>query len=44
MTAVRISGTVHDFMLLDALRDTPATNVARKLAVDAVREALQPQR
>ncbi|KMO96047.1 alpha/beta hydrolase [Streptomyces roseus] len=43
VTAVRISGTVHDFMLLDSLRDTPATNVARKLSVDALREALQQQ-
>jgi hypothetical protein len=30
-------------MLLDSLRDTPATNVARKLSVDAIREALNPQ-
>lgn len=40
VTAVRVSGTVHDFMLLDGLRNTPATNVARKLSVDALREAL----
>ncbi|KAB7757848.1 alpha/beta hydrolase [Mycolicibacterium mucogenicum] len=40
VTAVRISGTVHDFMLLDSLRDTPATNTARKLAIDALRDAL----
>lgn len=40
VTAVRISGTVHDFLLLDGLRDTPATNVARKLSIDALREAL----
>ncbi|MEV0685652.1 alpha/beta hydrolase [Nocardia sp. NPDC050378] len=40
VTGVRISGTVHDFLLLDSLRDTPATNVARKLAIDALREAL----
>ncbi|MFH8934088.1 alpha/beta hydrolase [Streptomyces griseosporeus] len=43
VTAVRISGTVHDFMLLDSLRDTPATNVARKLSVDALREALHQE-
>ncbi|MGW2789773.1 alpha/beta hydrolase [Streptomyces sp. NPDC001251] len=43
VTAVRISGTVHDFMLLNSLRDTPATNVARQLSVDALREALQQQ-
>ncbi|WP_037362371.1 alpha/beta hydrolase [Amycolatopsis orientalis] len=41
VTAVRISGTVHDFLLLDSLRDTPATNVARKLAIDTLREALR---
>ncbi|MFF9427975.1 alpha/beta hydrolase [Streptomyces sp. NPDC014746] len=40
VTAVRIGGTVHDFMLLDSLRDTPATNVARQLSVDALRKAL----
>ncbi|MEB8338101.1 alpha/beta hydrolase [Streptomyces endophyticus] len=43
VTAVRISGTVHDFMLLDSLRDTPATNVARKLSVDTLREALHQE-
>ncbi|MFJ9822820.1 alpha/beta hydrolase [Streptomyces sp. NPDC101160] len=43
VTAVRVSGTVHDFMLLDILRDTPATNVARKLSVDALREALHQE-
>ncbi|MFF0752667.1 alpha/beta hydrolase [Streptomyces sp. NPDC004267] len=43
VTAVRVSGTVHDFMLLDSLRDTPATNVARKLSVDALREALHQE-
>jgi acetyl esterase len=40
VTAVRISGTVHDFMLLDSLRDTHAATVARKLSVDAIRTAL----
>ncbi|MFC9473066.1 alpha/beta hydrolase [Nocardia sp. NPDC056952] len=40
VTAVRVSGTVHDFLLLDSLRDAPATNVARKLAIDALRDAL----
>ncbi|WP_370937070.1 alpha/beta hydrolase [Amycolatopsis sp. cg13] len=43
VTGVRISGTVHDFMLLDGLRDTPATNVARKLSVQALREALHQE-
>ncbi|MFC4377739.1 alpha/beta hydrolase [Nocardia halotolerans] len=40
VTGVRISGTVHDFMLLDSLRNAPSTNVARKLAVGALHEAL----
>lgn len=43
VTAVRVSGTVHDFMLLDSLRDTAATRVARKLAVDALRKALHQE-
>ncbi|WP_069706396.1 alpha/beta hydrolase [Burkholderia seminalis] len=40
VTAVRIAGTTHDFMLLDSLRDTRAANVARKLAIDALKTAL----
>ncbi|KAB1659616.1 alpha/beta hydrolase [Pseudoclavibacter chungangensis] len=40
VTAVRIGGTVHDFLLLDSLRDTNAANVARALVVDFLREAL----
>jgi hypothetical protein len=31
---------VHDFLLLDSLRDTRAANVARKLAVDFLHTAL----
>ncbi|MFF8690849.1 alpha/beta hydrolase [Streptomyces sp. NPDC002431] len=40
VTAVRVAGMVHDFLLLDSLRDTRAANVARKLAIDALRTAL----
>ncbi|GHG27961.1 alpha/beta hydrolase [Streptomyces filamentosus] len=40
VTSVRVAGMVHDFLLLDSLRDTRAANVARKLAVDALRDAL----
>ncbi|MFI1524491.1 alpha/beta hydrolase [Kitasatospora cineracea] len=40
VTAVRVAGMVHDFLLLDSLRDTRAANVARKLAVDALKKAL----
>ncbi|MFG2881510.1 alpha/beta hydrolase [Streptomyces sp. NPDC048297] len=41
VTAVRVLGMVHDFMMLDSLRDCHATNVARSIAVAAIREALQ---
>lgn len=40
VTSVRVAGMVHDFLLLDSLRDTHAANVARGLAVDALRTAL----
>ncbi|WP_420881057.1 alpha/beta hydrolase [Rhodococcus sp. (in: high G+C Gram-positive bacteria)] len=40
VTAVRVEGMVHDFLMLDSLRDCRATVVARTLAVDAVRRAL----
>ncbi|GAB25078.1 putative esterase [Gordonia polyisoprenivorans NBRC 16320 = JCM 10675] len=41
VTSVRVAGMVHDFLLLDSLRDTKAANVARTLAIDALRSALQ---
>lgn len=40
VTSVRVAGMVHDFLLLDSLRDTKAANVARTLAVEALRSAL----
>ncbi|RKQ34917.1 alpha/beta hydrolase [Kocuria tytonis] len=40
VTSVRVAGMVHDFLLLDSLRDTRAANVARGLAVEALRKAL----
>ncbi|WP_034260819.1 alpha/beta hydrolase [Actinospica robiniae] len=40
VTSVRVLGIVHDFMMLDSLRDARATNVARQLTVDALRRAL----
>lgn len=40
VTSVRVAGMVHDFLLLDSLRNTRAANVARTLAVDALRAAL----
>ncbi|AJT41082.1 esterase [Psychromicrobium lacuslunae] len=41
VTSVRVQGMVHDFLLLDSLRDTKAANVARRLAIDALKTALQ---
>ena len=41
VTSVRVQGMVHDFLLLDSLRDTKAANVARHLAIDALKTALQ---
>ncbi|MGA4545321.1 alpha/beta hydrolase [Uniformispora flossi] len=40
VTSVRVAGMVHDFLLLDSLRDTRAANVARHLAIEALRTAL----
>lgn len=40
VTSVRVAGMVHDFLLLDSLRDTKAANVARGLAIDALKTAL----
>ncbi|MEV7180239.1 alpha/beta hydrolase [Kitasatospora sp. NPDC093679] len=40
VTAVRVLGMVHDFMMLDSLRDTAANNVALRLAGDTLRDAL----
>ncbi|MER7834758.1 alpha/beta hydrolase [Streptomyces sp. NPDC096040] len=40
VTAARVLGIVHDFMMLDSLRDCYATNLARRIAVGAIKEAL----
>lgn len=40
VTSVRVAGMVHDFLLLDSLRETKAANVARGLAIDFLRNAL----
>lgn len=40
VTSVRVAGMVHDFLLLDSLRHTKAANVARHLAIDALKTAL----
>ena len=41
VTAVRVQGMVHDFMMLDSLRGCKATKVARHLAVNALKNALK---
>jgi acetyl esterase/lipase len=40
VTAVRVLGMVHDFLMLDSLRDSKATTVARTLAIEALQRAL----
>ncbi|MEU8029131.1 alpha/beta hydrolase [Streptomyces sp. NPDC049099] len=42
VTAVRVLGMVHDFLMLDSLRDSKATTVARTLAIEALQQALRP--
>lgn len=37
IVAVRFLGTVHDFMMLDPLKDTPAVINARKMVIDHIR-------
>jgi acetyl esterase len=41
VTATRYLGTIHDFVMLNALAGTPATRAAIKEANDALRAALQ---
>ncbi|YAL82130.1 alpha/beta hydrolase [Dermacoccaceae bacterium W4C1] len=43
VTAVRVGGMVHDFMLLDSLRETHGAKVALELAVGHLAAALHPQ-
>ena len=38
-TSVRFNGTIHDFMRLNALRDSESTRAAITLAIDALRRA-----
>ena len=40
VTSVRYNGTIHDFVMLNALADTPATRSAIAQAVGALRQAL----
>jgi acetyl esterase len=43
VTSVRYNGTIHDFVLLNALADTPAVRSALRQASDALRTALAAQ-
>lgn len=40
VTAIRVQGVIHDFVMLDALRGTRGADAAITLAVDALRKAL----
>ena len=40
---VRFNGTMHDFMMLNALRDTESTRAAMDLAASAFRRAFGPR-
>ncbi|WP_017241350.1 alpha/beta hydrolase [Streptomyces sp. SS] len=40
VTALRVQGTIHDFVMLNALRGTRAAELAIGLATDTLREAL----
>jgi acetyl esterase len=42
VTAIRYNGTIHDFVLLNGIKDVPSTQAALKQAGDAIREALKP--
>ncbi|HET6298574.1 MAG TPA: alpha/beta hydrolase [Kribbella sp.] len=41
VTAVRFGGIIHDFVMVDALRDTQAANAAIELAVSTLRSVLK---
>lgn len=42
VSAVRFNGTIHDFVLLNALRQVPSTKAALNLINDSVREHMKP--
>lgn len=44
VTAVRFQGMIHDFVMLNALRDTHAARTATALAVSTLRQALHGDR
>jgi acetyl esterase/lipase len=42
VTAIRYNGTIHDFVLLNGIKDVPSTQAALRQASAAIREALKP--
>ena len=44
VAALRFNGTIHDFVLLNALRGLPSTRAALEQACSGIREALKPTR
>ncbi|GAB3302504.1 hypothetical protein GCM10027298_18900 [Epidermidibacterium keratini] len=38
--SLRVAGMVHDFLLLDSLREIKAANIARKLTIDFLHDVL----
>jgi acetyl esterase len=42
VVAVRYNGTIHDFVLLNALRDVPSTEAAIEQAIEGVHQHLKP--
>jgi acetyl esterase/lipase len=42
VTAIRFNGTIHDFVLLNALRHVPSTEAALALTSEGLRQHLQP--
>ncbi|WP_437191726.1 alpha/beta hydrolase [Planctomicrobium sp. SH527] len=43
VAAVRYLGTIHDFVMLNAIHDTPAARSAVALAIDHLQDAFNPQ-
>src|SRR3954463_10532187 len=41
VTATRYNGTIHDFVLLNGIKDVPSTQAALRQASEAIRDALQ---
>ncbi|MFE7046303.1 alpha/beta hydrolase fold domain-containing protein, partial [Streptomyces atratus] len=40
VTALRVQGVIHDFVMLNALRETQAAELAIGVAIDTLRKAL----